>query len=269
MHNINIQALKISKNLSDKFYWHGYIDFYESFFATKRFENIAEFGIYKGKSISWLLERFPHSQIYGADILPEQPEWPKDTRFKFTELDQANVNEIRQFLSQVSFDLIIEDGSHQPQHQINCLIEGLRALRPGGIYILEDIDTSLPSHHWWHKKIHWWKFRERKIYKEQKRVIGKGNALNALLGIDHYKRLNVPVDQDVSKLIAKNSLISEEAIMEIANQIDTLKLYRRTRLPDYCHACGQTHFEYSKFECQCGEKLFREADSMSYLLIKK
>ncbi len=269
MSNNEIKTKKPIKQLSDKFYWHGYIDFYESFFAQNEFKNIAEFGVYKGKSISWLLERFPSSQIYGADILPVQPDWPKDSRFKFTQLDQANVHEIREFLSQAPFDVIIEDGSHQPQHQINCLIEGLRALRPGGIYILEDIDTSLPSHHWWHKKIHWWKLKERRIYKEQRRIISKGNALNALLAIHHYKRIDVQIDENVSALIAKNSLLSAKTIAEIANSVDSLSLYRRSRLPDRCHACGEIHFNYSKLECKCGEGLFREADSMSYVLIKK
>ncbi len=51
------------KSISDKVYWHGYIPFYETFFAGREFTRIAEFGVYKGNSIRWLLERFPNSKI--------------------------------------------------------------------------------------------------------------------------------------------------------------------------------------------------------------
>ena len=70
--------------LSDKFFWHGYIPFYESFFVGRVFHSIAEFGVYKGRSIRWLLARFPSAPIYGADILSIQTEWPVDPHFLFT-----------------------------------------------------------------------------------------------------------------------------------------------------------------------------------------
>jgi hypothetical protein len=60
--------------LSDKIFWHGYIPFYETFFEGRAFERIAEFGVYKGRSIRWLLQRFPDASIHGADILPIQAE---------------------------------------------------------------------------------------------------------------------------------------------------------------------------------------------------
>ena len=44
--------------LSDKIFWHGYIPFYETFFAGRTFQHIAEFGVYKGRSIRWLLHPF-------------------------------------------------------------------------------------------------------------------------------------------------------------------------------------------------------------------
>jgi len=135
----------IDIQLSDKFFWHGYIPFYE-IIQNRDFQKIAEFGVFKGGSIRWLLERFPQSEIFGADILPIQPEWPVDERFHFRQLDQSNREQIKSFLAERKFDLIIEDGSHIPEHQVNCLIEGMRLLQSGGIYILEDIQTSLPHH---------------------------------------------------------------------------------------------------------------------------
>ena len=255
--------------LSDKIFWHGYIPFYESFFVGRKFRNIAEFGVYKGRSIRWLLERFPDTLIYGADILPIQAEWPVDTRFHFTQLDQGSRQEIYRFLNQCRFDLIIEDGSHQPQHQINCLIEGLDALDSNGVYILEDIETSYPSHYWWSKKLHWWKLRERKVLREQQRIVSYGNALHLLLALDHCKRIKATIDDAVVDQIAKGSLLSKEQIKRIASQIESISLYRRTRLPDYCHNCRAVHFDYSKLRCTCGQEVFRDNESMSFVIIKK
>lgn len=260
---------QLGAGLSDKIFWHGYIPFYESFFAGRQFERIAEFGVYKGRSTRWLLERFPKAQIYGADILPIQPEWPVDERFHFTQLDQAVREQIHSFLNQCQLDLIIEDGSHQPQHQINCLIEGLDALGPNGIYILEDAETSFANHPWWNKKLHWWKFRERKALREQQRIVSFGNALHLLLALDHCHRIHAPIDDELASQIAKNSLLTKEEITRIASQIKSIHLYRRTRLPDYCHDCGAQHFEYSKLRCVCGQEIFGGNESMSFVVIKK
>ena len=85
--------------LSDKIFWHGYIPFYETFFAGRTFLRIAKFGVYKGRSIRWLLEYFQDATVYGADILPIQAEWPVDARFHFTQLDRESREQIHQFLN--------------------------------------------------------------------------------------------------------------------------------------------------------------------------
>jgi trans-aconitate methyltransferase len=258
-------------NLTDKIYWHGYIPFYEKFFSQRNFSNIAEFGVYKGNSIRWLLERFPQSLIYGADILPLQSEWPFDPRFHFTQLNQESREEIRRFLGHCKFDLIIEDGSHQPQHQINCLVEGLDALSPGGIYILEDIQTSRTDHYWWTTDIskpHWWKFEKMRQYKSIKKSLLPGNALHTLLGIDHCKRINIDVNDDIATKLANNSLLSKAEILKLASQINSIHLYRRTHLPDYCANCGSDMYDFNKLKCLCGQPIFADADSMSFVIIK-
>ena len=215
------------------------------------------------------LDGFPGAKIYGADILPLQLEWPIDSRFQFTQLDQGVGEQIHGFLSQCKFDLIIEDGSHQPKHQISCLIEGLEALNPNGVYILEDIQTSLPSHPWWNKQFHWWKFRERAILKTQQNIFSFGNALHGLLALDHYKRIGVEINEEIARRISKNSLLDEMAIHRLARQINEIHLYRRTHLPDFCHNCGSSDFDFSDFKCRCGEEIFRDTDSMSFVVIKK
>lgn len=242
---------------SDKFFWHGYVDFYETFFKTRQIQTIAEIGIFKGNSIRWLLDRFPKAEIYGADILPIQPEWPEDSRFKFFQLDQGDQKQLSSFFSQEKFDLIIEDGSHQPDHQILSLIEGLKSLKSGGFYILEDIHTSHP-------------ISVRKSKKGLHRLkTPKGNALSVLLAIDHYNRTTIPVDGSKAQLIAKDSIVKPEDVLFLANHLSSICLYKRTRLPDRCSQCGSVDYDFSTYKCKCGEKIFRDHDSMSFVLEKK
>jgi trans-aconitate methyltransferase len=259
-----------STPISDKIFWHGYIDFYERFFSTRAFHQIAEFGIFKGDSIRWLLQRFPMAQISGADILPLQSEWPNDSRVRYTQLDQSSRRQIHDFLNGNSFDLIIEDGSHLPLHQINCLIEGMKALTPNGIYILEDIQTSKKNHPLWIQNNPSWQLRKvtRKRLFFESQGLDKGNALNLLLGIDHYIRLGNSFDHKAIAALAKNSLFSINEIKQLTEQIKEVHLYKRTHLPDYCCSCGSKDFSFSALQCICGQDIFSDCDSMSFVIIK-
>lgn len=242
------------ENLSDKEYWHLYLDFYEGFFRTGNFQSIAEIGILRGDSIRWLLNRFPDAHIFGADILPRQAQWPTDPRFTSSRVDQGDRDQLRGFLSRQPLDLIIEDGSHLPTHQAICLIEGVRALRAGGLYVLEDVHTSHPA-----------AYLKSPLYAA---VMKRGTALSVLLAIDHYKRLALEVDATRAQRIAHDSLLDAQEVSELALSLKTITLYRRTRLPDFCYRCGSRDYEFSSFKCSCGAEVFSDSDSMSFVLEK-
>lgn len=228
---------------SDKFYWHGYIDFYEKFFVKHNITTVAEFGIYRGDSIRWLLSRFPYAKVYGADIIALQATWPKDERFRFFQLDQGNLDQIKSFLGQDQFDLIIDDGSHLPLHQLNCLIEGIRALNHNGIYIVEDVHTSKASSH-------------------------PSNVFHVLLAIDHHKRVNKTITENIAFNIARNSLVSAETVLFLNENISGIHLYKRSHLPDRCYNCGSEDFDYCNLRCICGVDIMSDDDSMSFLIEK-
>lgn len=247
---------------SDKVFWHNYLGFYERFFEGRDLRQIAEFGVFRGNSIRWLLERFPDATIYGADILPPQPSWPQDPRFHFTQLDQGDLKAVRGFLQQTPFDLIIEDGSHYPEHQVLCLLEGLKALAPGGLYLLEDIHTSHP--HYSHSR-----FQSNPIYRHFKAMGRKGNALTVLLALQHYQRIGTEVTEEVAGRIAHNAIVSPEEVLFLAENLGLIELYRRSNLPDFCYKCNATDFDYSSLRCVCGVPLFSDSDSMSFALIKR
>lgn len=128
--------------------YHDYLDFYERFLAPLRLEplSILEIGVWYGASLSMWAEYFPRSRIVGVDIAPQIHKHP-NPRATIEIADQANVAHLAR-LGQTygPFDLIIDDGSHMWDHQITSLRYLLPFVKPGGFYILEDLDTSYGSH---------------------------------------------------------------------------------------------------------------------------
>lgn len=105
-----------------------------------------------GASLRGWRELFPQALVYGADI---------DRRILFQEdrintfyCDQLDASSIRELWSRRicggGADIIIEDGLHTLEANLAFLNESLDHLRPGGIYVTEDI----LQHHaaeWFHR----------------------------------------------------------------------------------------------------------------------
>jgi predicted O-methyltransferase YrrM len=231
-------------NTSDKIFWHGYINFYETFFLDFHPTKIAEIGVLNGNSIRWLQNRFPNAKIIGADILPINSNWPTHDNVSYIQMDQSKKSDVEKLFSMGPFDLIIEDGSHIPEHQVLSLLLGITSLNRGGIYILEDIHTSHPA----------------------KNTIG--NALSILLAIDHCKRIRQAISKEKATAIAKNSLLTPEEVLFLDKNLNSISLYRRAHLPDHCYACESSSYNYSAYKCICGVDIFSDTDSMSFVLTK-
>jgi hypothetical protein len=237
---------------SDKQYWHRYIPVYvEELSKMKQCERILEFGVFKGDSIRWLQNSYPSAQIFGCDILPVQPGWPTSEHIKYFYVDQAlpaSVNSIFGAIGE-DLDLIIEDGSHIPEHQRNCLVEGIKHLKPQGVYILEDIHTSHPEHPYYNK-------------------IGVNyvGPLHLLLFIEHFKALGKSLDKNILEKFSSNSLFNPEQVEFIFNKISQIRIYKRATLPLKCYACGSSDFEYNTMKCKCGVYLYSGSDSMTAII---
>ncbi len=127
---------------TDKLTHHNFWGFYESHFNKLKKEklNILEIGVLKGESLKLLKNYFKNSNIYGIDINNIDID---EDRIKTFQMSQIDFDSFKTNFKDLKFDIIIDDGSHMTQHQIDTfgyLFDNM--LVNGGLYIIEDLHTS-------------------------------------------------------------------------------------------------------------------------------
>jgi autotransporter strand-loop-strand O-heptosyltransferase len=126
----------------DKTTYHEYDRVYPIFLEKWRNEsvNIFEIGIEYGKSMKLWETYFPYANIWGMDIQNTY----SSIRSKVFIGDQSDINDLNRISHQIpKCEIIVDDGSHVPDHQLktfNFLFRNV--LNPGGVYIIEDIECS-------------------------------------------------------------------------------------------------------------------------------
>lgn len=126
---------------------HGYTEFYQQFFEKYEHPKIIEIGVLDGASIHMLNEFFDGDcEIWCCDWNADYANNVKDLKnVHFHWIDAGNKESIENFrksVENIRFNIIIDDASHQSQHQFN-LLSGLHTLlSDDGIYIIEDIHFS-------------------------------------------------------------------------------------------------------------------------------
>lgn len=137
--------------------WHTYSQFYEYYFEKQRTEitSVFEVGLgtnntdmrsnmgpsgSPGASLRAWREFFPRATIFGADI---------DHRILFQEyrlwtfqVDQTNTNSVRSMwniIGDQKFDLIVDDGLHEPHASEALLSQSIERLSENGLYVIEDV----------------------------------------------------------------------------------------------------------------------------------
>jgi hypothetical protein len=94
-----------------------------------------------GASLRGWRELFPHALVYGADI--DRRILFQEDRIKTFYCDQLDPSSIRELWGHPELrdgaDIIIEDGLHTLEANLAFLQASLHHLRPGGIYVTEDI----------------------------------------------------------------------------------------------------------------------------------
>jgi len=131
---------------SDKVSSHNYNDYYDVVltpYVNRIQVNILEFGVKIGGSLMLWRELF-HQQanIYGVDIDADVPMFEKDPRIKVLAGVSSMDLDVSLRFSGISFDVIVDDGSHLARHQAMTLQLYWRRLAKGGVYIIEDVTND-------------------------------------------------------------------------------------------------------------------------------
>lgn len=127
---------------TDKAFRHKYTYVYDEHFAKLRNNNLnlLEIGLCAGASVKMWEEYFQNGHIYGVDISDKSHF--NTQRIKTCIADQGVFDQISNVYPGIEFDIIVDDGGHRMEQQVISLAALFSRLKPGGIYIIEDLQTS-------------------------------------------------------------------------------------------------------------------------------
>jgi 8-demethyl-8-alpha-L-rhamnosyltetracenomycin-C 2'-O-methyltransferase len=128
---------------SDKWGIHRYTPHYERYFEPlrDRLLTVLEIGIHTGASLRMWKRFFRRAIIFGLDIVDSSHY--AEQRITPLLADQSSSESLERVAEQTGpLDIVIDDGSHVPAHIITSFHSLFPKLRPGGLYIIEDLQTS-------------------------------------------------------------------------------------------------------------------------------
>lgn len=148
----NLTKLALINN-TDKFKTgrHEYTNLYQTHFKKLKYKKVKllEIGVggYEradrgGCSLRMWKRYFLNGQIYAIDIYDKAPQ--EERRIKIFQGSQVDYDFLDSMLNSVNaeLDIIIDDGSHINAHVIGTFKYLFPKLKPGGIYVIEDTQTS-------------------------------------------------------------------------------------------------------------------------------
>jgi hypothetical protein len=181
----------IEESKTDKISHHGYHRFYPWFLAhfQNKDINLLEIGIDRTESLKLWKGYFGKLNLHGLDIDEKKFQ---DEEVTLHRVDQSNDVELSLFVKNIgiTFDIILDDGSHVPNHQMLTINKLWDLVKPGGIYIIEDIETS----YWKRSSIYGYRFNA-----------GKNGILR-----NFYELVDV-INTEFNKKINRNLLIENFA----------------------------------------------------------
>ncbi len=129
---------------------HKFIEIYQDLFEDERdsMSRFFEIGILNGVSHLMWREYFPNAEIFGIDLM-DYSEQSKGSGIQTFVADQSNRMDLERCIDTfgVNFDVILDDGGHAMDHQQVSLGYLFQYVKPGGLFIIEDIHTSLPKYY--------------------------------------------------------------------------------------------------------------------------
>jgi cephalosporin hydroxylase len=130
--------------------WMHYFDVYHRHFERFRGRpvTVVEFGVSQGGSLQMWRSYFgPRSQIIGVDIDPRCKAF-EEPGIRVRIGDQEDRDFLQALVSEVGpIDVVIDDGGHTMAQQIATFEVLYPALRPDGVFLVEDVHTSYWAHY--------------------------------------------------------------------------------------------------------------------------
>ncbi len=130
---------------------HNYVKFYEHYFSQFKISqiNLVEIGIlehpdkvtrpFGAASLRLWADYFPNAEIHGIDICDLKH--LQEDRINIYFGDQNKPEDLKNIFihNNLRPDIIIDDGSHYHSHQQTSFATLFKYLKPGGLYVIEDI----------------------------------------------------------------------------------------------------------------------------------
>ena len=143
---------------SDKYHVHRYDHYYDVWFRDYRHtaRTFLEIGVFHGASMRSWQEYFgsaSKTKIYGLGYGISQEVvdlFQNDTQIQILMGDQSTNETMQRLLDIIIaqdndypyWDIIIDDGSHFPEHTVFTFFSLWKSIAPGGVYIIEDLETN-------------------------------------------------------------------------------------------------------------------------------
>jgi 2-polyprenyl-3-methyl-5-hydroxy-6-metoxy-1,4-benzoquinol methylase len=137
-------------NGTDKDTTHSYGPLYETLFSPVTHRSragedvrILEIGIYSGAFQQVLAEFIPNATIVGADITLANVKFGcSEKNVTMYQLDCTDPSAVTVLQARGPYDIILDDASHHPDHQVITFNLFAPLIGPNGIYIIEDIHQN-------------------------------------------------------------------------------------------------------------------------------
>jgi hypothetical protein len=91
----------------------------------------------QGGSLRVWRDFFPNADVYGVDIAKDC--MFSEDRIKTFLFDSSTKDYCDYYLNNLEFDIIIDDGNHDPKYQVQTLRNLLPKVKDNGIYVIEDL----------------------------------------------------------------------------------------------------------------------------------
>lgn len=129
-----------------KYSFHKYTHVYEALLNKKRnsAKSLLEIGVAQGASLRTFRDFFPNAKIFGLDICTESI--LKEPRIEVVIGHSSDINsflKLKEMNDNNNFDIIIDDGSHNPTDQLASFEILWPMLSEGGFYIIEDVTDEM------------------------------------------------------------------------------------------------------------------------------